>query len=211
MKPKSPIKEKLLQCSFCGKTQNQVRKLIAGPAVYICNECLAICFEILSDDDPIWIEEQVDLNSEKVDTIIREITLPPDYHQVGLSILGYFSLILKYKYPDMLVKMRLELIGRIVRLVIRPGTQDKEKIQNLLNDYGLIIQGKISAEQFFEQPHFARELQERLKLTELEITRLLEYRGESESTFIDEKVKKLQNALGWILRQEIENIEELFA
>ena len=32
--------EKLLFCSFCGKNQNEVRKLIAGPSVYICNECI---------------------------------------------------------------------------------------------------------------------------------------------------------------------------
>jgi ATP-dependent Clp protease ATP-binding subunit ClpX len=39
-----------LRCSFCGKTQNEVRKLVAGPSVYICDECLGICVEILRDD-----------------------------------------------------------------------------------------------------------------------------------------------------------------
>jgi len=39
-----------LRCSFCGKNQNEVRKLIAGPTVYICNECIDICIEIISDD-----------------------------------------------------------------------------------------------------------------------------------------------------------------
>jgi ATP-dependent Clp protease ATP-binding subunit ClpX len=39
-----------LRCSFCGKNQNEVRKLIAGPTVYICNECIDICLEIISDD-----------------------------------------------------------------------------------------------------------------------------------------------------------------
>jgi ATP-dependent Clp protease ATP-binding subunit ClpX len=39
-----------LRCSFCGKSQNEVRKLIAGPTVYICNECIDICIEIISDD-----------------------------------------------------------------------------------------------------------------------------------------------------------------
>ena len=36
----------LLKCSFCGKNQKQVKKLIAGPGVYICDECIELCNEI---------------------------------------------------------------------------------------------------------------------------------------------------------------------
>ncbi|MBX3299320.1 MAG: ATP-dependent Clp protease ATP-binding subunit ClpX [Acidobacteria bacterium] len=43
--------EELLSCSFCGKSQNDVRKLIAGPGVYVCNECIDICNEIINDDE----------------------------------------------------------------------------------------------------------------------------------------------------------------
>ncbi len=43
--------EELLSCSFCGKSQNDVKKLIAGPGVYVCNECIDICNEIINDDE----------------------------------------------------------------------------------------------------------------------------------------------------------------
>jgi ATP-dependent Clp protease ATP-binding subunit ClpX len=43
-------RDETLRCSFCSKTQNEVRKLIAGPTVYICNECIDICNEIINDD-----------------------------------------------------------------------------------------------------------------------------------------------------------------
>jgi ATP-dependent Clp protease ATP-binding subunit ClpX len=43
--------DEILSCSFCGKSQNDVRKLIAGPGVYICNECIDICNEIIDDDE----------------------------------------------------------------------------------------------------------------------------------------------------------------
>ncbi len=43
--------EELLCCSFCGKSQNDVRKLIAGPGVYVCNECIDICNEIINEDE----------------------------------------------------------------------------------------------------------------------------------------------------------------
>ena len=39
-----------LKCSFCGKTQDQVRRLIAGPGVYICDECIELCSEIITDE-----------------------------------------------------------------------------------------------------------------------------------------------------------------
>ena len=40
----------LLKCSFCGKSQKQVKKLIAGPGVYICDECIELCNEIIDEE-----------------------------------------------------------------------------------------------------------------------------------------------------------------
>ena len=49
--------EKDLCCSFCGKSQREVRKLIAGPTVYICDECIGLCNDIIAEevqkDDPV--------------------------------------------------------------------------------------------------------------------------------------------------------------
>ncbi|MCK5728238.1 MAG: ATP-dependent Clp protease ATP-binding subunit ClpX [Methylococcales bacterium] len=42
--------DKLLYCSFCGKSQNEVKKLIAGPSVHVCDECVALCNDIIRDD-----------------------------------------------------------------------------------------------------------------------------------------------------------------
>ena len=39
-----------LYCSFCGKSQDEVRKLIAGPTVYICDECIELCNEIIAEE-----------------------------------------------------------------------------------------------------------------------------------------------------------------
>ena len=44
--------EKNLYCSFCGKSQHEVKKLIAGPSVFICDECIDLCNEIIRDDLP---------------------------------------------------------------------------------------------------------------------------------------------------------------
>ena len=49
---KSESNEEVLRCSFCGKTQHEVKKLIVGPTVYICDECISLCSDIISESHP---------------------------------------------------------------------------------------------------------------------------------------------------------------
>jgi ATP-dependent Clp protease ATP-binding subunit ClpX len=60
-------KQKTLYCSFCGKSQHEVRKLIAGPSVFVCNECIDLCNDI--------IREEV---QEKAGTKMENIPIPAD-------------------------------------------------------------------------------------------------------------------------------------
>ncbi|MBQ1915706.1 MAG: ATP-dependent Clp protease ATP-binding subunit ClpX [Selenomonadaceae bacterium] len=60
-----------LKCSFCGKTQEQVRKLVAGPGVYICDECIELCNEI--------IEEEF---SEDVEVELKDVPKPKDIRAI---------------------------------------------------------------------------------------------------------------------------------
>lgn len=50
-----PASERTLYCSFCGKSQHEVRKLVAGPAVFICDECIGLCTDFV--EDPLSDEE----------------------------------------------------------------------------------------------------------------------------------------------------------
>lgn len=59
-----------LRCSFCGKNRDQVRKLIAGPTVYICDECVGLCNEIISED---WQESRQEISAK--------LCKPADIHQ----------------------------------------------------------------------------------------------------------------------------------
>ena len=52
MSDKKGSSEKLLYCSFCGKSQHEVKKLIAGPSVFICDECIDLCNDIIRDEPP---------------------------------------------------------------------------------------------------------------------------------------------------------------
>ncbi|WP_285765562.1 ATP-dependent protease ATP-binding subunit ClpX [Peribacillus sp. SI8-4] len=60
-----------LKCSFCGKTQEQVRKLVAGPGVYICDECIELCTEIVEEE--LGTDEEVEFRDVPKPMEIREI------------------------------------------------------------------------------------------------------------------------------------------
>ena len=66
--------KKMIRCSFCGKHQDQVQRLIAGPGAYICNECVQLCMGILSDD--------VEIQETYTGEIPDEIPTPKEIHQV---------------------------------------------------------------------------------------------------------------------------------
>ncbi len=67
-----------LKCSFCGKSQNDVRKLIAGPTVYICDECIELCNDIIAEE---WEEEKSrEIRSLPKPAEIREVL---DHYVVG--------------------------------------------------------------------------------------------------------------------------------
>jgi ATP-dependent Clp protease ATP-binding subunit ClpX len=59
----SQSKGNVLRCSFCGKSQNEVKKIIAGPTVYICNECVELCNEIMEEE---WSKEQLNQQESKL-------------------------------------------------------------------------------------------------------------------------------------------------
>jgi ATP-dependent Clp protease ATP-binding subunit ClpX len=60
MAGKEPMaNDKHLRCSFCGKSKDSVRKFISGPSVYICNECIALCNEILAEDEEREVAEAI--------------------------------------------------------------------------------------------------------------------------------------------------------
>ena len=65
-----------LRCSFCGKTQNEVDKLIAGEGVYICNECVKLCTDIIDEEDASIRGEELPAATGRSEGLITLETLP---------------------------------------------------------------------------------------------------------------------------------------
>lgn len=82
--------EEILRCSFCGKSQNEVKKLIAGPSVYICNECIDICNEIINDDERTEAAGTAPLpKPQEIRAFLDEYVIGQDETKKRLSVAVY--------------------------------------------------------------------------------------------------------------------------
>ena len=86
--------EKNISCSFCHKTQGQVEKLIAGPGVYICNECIELCEEILDEDESFGMHKKAQAQKDlselpkpmQIKQMLDEYVIGQDNAKMTLSV-----------------------------------------------------------------------------------------------------------------------------
>ncbi|BAM47123.1 ATP-dependent protease ATP-binding subunit ClpX [Amphibacillus xylanus] len=80
-----------LKCSFCGKTQEQVRKLVAGPGVYICDECIDLCAEIVEEE--LGIDQDIEFTDvpkpQDIAAILDEYVIGQNKAKKSLSVAVY--------------------------------------------------------------------------------------------------------------------------
>ena len=78
----------ILYCSFCGKSQHEVRKLIAGPTVFICDECVELCMDIIKEESKdTFVKHQDGLPSPKeICSVLNDYVIGQDYAKKVLSV-----------------------------------------------------------------------------------------------------------------------------
>ncbi|HTT12619.1 MAG TPA: ATP-dependent Clp protease ATP-binding subunit ClpX [Burkholderiaceae bacterium] len=93
MSDKKGSSEKLLYCSFCGKSQHEVKKLIAGPSVFICDECIDLCNDIIRDEsggEPSTASAKSDLPApQEICTILDQYVIGQEKAKRILSVAVY--------------------------------------------------------------------------------------------------------------------------
>ena len=83
--------KKLLYCSFCGKSQHEVKKLIAGPSVFICDECVELCNDIIREE---LLESEAEPSKslpkpEEINAILDEYVIGQEHAKKILSVAVY--------------------------------------------------------------------------------------------------------------------------
>jgi ATP-dependent Clp protease ATP-binding subunit ClpX len=83
--------DKHLRCSFCGKSKDSVRKFISGPSVYICNECIALCNEILAEDEEREVAEAITQvpTPQEIKSVLDQYVIGQDEAKKALSVAVY--------------------------------------------------------------------------------------------------------------------------
>ena len=121
--------DKLLRCSFCGKSQNDVRKLIAGPSVYICDECVDLCNDIIREETKDQVQDaRLNLPSpEKIFQTLDEYVIGQEHAKKVLSVAVYNH----YKRMNSKSKTDVEL-GKSNILLIGPTGSGKTLLAQTL-------------------------------------------------------------------------------
>ena len=80
-----------IRCSFCGKTQDQVRRIVAGPGAYLCNECVLICQEIVSDDvERVSTHGEVEIKKpQEIKEVLDQYVVGQEAAKKALSVAVY--------------------------------------------------------------------------------------------------------------------------
>lgn len=145
-----------------------VTRFFSGKPVLV-DTFYTICLILDLNPDQIIDKPEEKGGNNDVLRVERSIEFPAEYWEAGTSILSYFSRVLRVKYPSQKIKVRIEQEGLTLRMIIDTPTGEKEKIEKTLEEYGLVVTGKIRPENFLSNPFEAMALKNKLEIADLEL------------------------------------------
>jgi CheY-like chemotaxis protein len=131
-------------------------------------------------------------------SILRSIKFPPEYKHAGISILNYFGTVLLKKYPDTNATVHIKQDGLKVIMIIDTSDGDREIIEKELDNYGMVITGKITPEAFTDDRHMIMEIKQELRIAQLRI--------ETQKDLLEDKtaqVNKLLSIVGNAVQRDL--------
>ncbi|MCF5891786.1 hypothetical protein K3H46_12235 [Aeromonas veronii] len=148
--------------------------------------------------------EIIDFSSRNSESLIeRVLEFPKEHYQAGVGILSYFGEIVKQKYPDIDVKVRIEQDGNIVRMIVDSPSGMRDVVEETLDNYALVVTKKAEPESLLRDQIHIQKLTNKLQMAELEIKQTTSLLQLSER-YADSKIKTLEDDIAF-LRLQIGN------
>ncbi len=141
----------------------------------------------------------------EANTIVRSIEFAPEHFQAGVAILSYFGTVLRQKHPHTKATVRIEQDGLAIRLVVVTPDNEAEIIEKTLDEYGLVMSGRMTPAEYLVEPQHIRDLQNKLELANVELRwaqRQIDFEREGYGQRIgnlDEEVHWLRERLSLLL------------
>lgn len=133
----------------------------------------------------------IDISVVSTGEIRRSISFPPALKQAAIGILNYFGEVIERRYPDINVGVTIEQERERVTLIVRTPQGTEERIERELEDYGRVVTGDITPEDYLGHSHAAMALRHKLELAALEV-RQTKQLLESERVQFGERIGALE-------------------
>ncbi len=121
--------------------------------------------------------------------IIRSVELPPEFHQSGISLLTYFGTILRNRFPSSRAKIRIEQCDTVVTMSIDPLEEDREQIEDLLDEYGCVITGRKSPKEFISDKALMMDLRHEIRYAVVRIEHQKELTVYNSNSNVNREIK----------------------
>ncbi|MFY8282799.1 hypothetical protein AAEU31_04550 [Pseudoalteromonas sp. SSMSWG5] len=145
--------------------------------------------------------EVIEYSSQSSQNVIeRVLEFPKEHYQAGVGILSYFGEIVKQKYPDINVKVRIEQDGNVVRMIVDSPCGTKEIIEETLEDYALVVRKKAEPESLLEDKLQIQQLTNKLQIAELEVRQTASLLQIAEK-YSDNRIESLENEVNFLRKQ----------
>lgn len=156
-----------LYCSFCGKSQNEVQKILAGPSVFICDECVRLCMPIINEVN----KSAPDKNGleEGKAVITRKVELLPQFTAAFMTVLAFAVSYLQRQYTYINIEIKITIQGQEIQLQITVLKAMATLISAELGCLGAVMKGRVAPDQYLKDPVIILELDSQLSVARTQL------------------------------------------
>lgn len=156
-----------LYCSFCGKSQNEVQKILAEPSVFVCDECVRLSMRIINEEGK-HVPDKHALEVKKI-VITRTVELLPQFYAAFMTVLTFTVSYLQHKYAAINIEVEISIRGKEIQLQITTLNAMATLITSDLSCLGAVMKGRVAPDKYLKDEVSILELDQQLSLARMQL------------------------------------------